>query len=166
MIMAEGQRNEGGSGNGFAALPAVSANALEHALAAARAEADRLGVRACIALVDSAGALIAFLRLPGAFLISTDLAIDKAWTAAGFSLSTRGLGEMLAQTEENVRNGLLRRPRLTVVPGGIPIFHEAHCLGAIGVSGGTAEEDEQIAAAGLQCASGSMDTQAVSPIAR
>ncbi|MGV7120416.1 GlcG/HbpS family heme-binding protein [Sphingopyxis sp. 550A] len=148
--MKQGQKDEAGRGGGSFAPEALPGEVLEQVLAAARAECERLGVRASVAVVDTAGALAAFLRLPGAFLISTELAIDKAWTAAGFSLSTRGLGDMLAQAEDSVRDGLLRRPRLTVVPGGIPILQGAHCLGAIGVSGGSAQEDEQIAAAGLQ----------------
>lgn len=128
---------------------ALPSPALEQALSAARAEAETLGARVAIAVVDAGGNLAAFLRMPGAFLASSDLAIDKAWTAASFGLSTRGFSELLETTPRAVRDGLLRRPRVTEVPGGAPIVADGALLGAIGVSGGSEIEDETIAASGL-----------------
>ncbi|MFM6852771.1 MAG: GlcG/HbpS family heme-binding protein [Sphingopyxis sp.] len=134
-------------------MPATNATLLparmEQALAAARRAADAAGVAVCVALVDQAGTLCAFLRMPGAFLISDDLAVDKAWSAAGMALSTRALGEMLAGQTPAVRDGLLRRPRLTQVPGGLPIMRAGRCAGGVGISGGSQHQDEDIARAAL-----------------
>lgn len=127
----------------------LPADKVQQAIDAARKAAEDLGVRVAIAMVDAGGNLGGFLRLPGAFLASSDLAIDKAWTAASFGTSTRGFGEMLEGTPPSVRNGLLRRPRITEVPGGVPILSEGRVIGAIGVSGGSESEDETIAESGL-----------------
>jgi len=118
---------------------------LQQALVAARIRAEQLGLKVCVAVVDRAGNLAAFLRMPGAFLISSDLAIDKAWSSASFGLTTREIDAVLAQETEAVRSGLLRRPRLTVVPGGVPLLSEDRMIGAIGVSGGSADQDEDLA---------------------
>jgi len=120
------------------------------ALQTASTAAQDMAASVCIALVDEAGSLIAFIRQDSSFLISSELAIDKAWTATGMKMSTRGLGELLSGAPANVRDGLLRRPRLTEVPGGIPIVFEGSPIGGIGVSGGSAEEDEQLAEIALR----------------
>lgn len=126
-----------------------TAQVMEQVLAAARAAAERLGVQVAVAIVDAGGNLSAFLRVGRAFLASSDLAVDKAWTSASFGMSTRAFSELLDTTPPNVRDGLIRRPRVTVVPGGIPIMHGGVLAGAIGVSGGSDVEDEMIAESGL-----------------
>jgi len=120
--------------------------ALQAALVAARES----GAAVCVALVDDAGQLAGFVRAPGAFLISADLSIDKAWTSAGMKMSTRELGEALATMPSQVRDGLLRRPRLTEVPGGVPIIVDGAVVGGVGVSGGSAEQDDAIAGIALR----------------
>lgn len=123
--------------------------AAQAAVTAALREADALGIRVNVAVVDSGGNLAAFLRSPGAFLHSIDVAIDKAYTAAGFGLSTSDLGEALNSQSAAVRDGLLRRPRLTAFGGGLPLHIAGERLGGIGVSGGSEQEDERCALAGL-----------------
>lgn len=116
---------------------------------AAIACATDIGVCINVAIVDDAGNLTAFLRMPGSFLVSSDLAIDKAWSAASFGISTRALSKMLEGQDRAAREGLLRRPRLTEVPGGFPILIDDVVIGAIGVSGASAADDERCASAGL-----------------
>lgn len=128
---------------------ALSARYVQSLIGAALAKAEELDIRVAVAVVDAGGALAGYLRMPGAFLVSSDLAIDKAWTAAGFAASTRAVGAMLDQEEAAVRNGLLVRPRMTVVPGGFPVIADGKCLGGIGVSGGSAAQDEAIAGAAI-----------------
>jgi uncharacterized protein GlcG (DUF336 family) len=128
-----------------AQIGSLTAETVERMLFAARHRAEELALRVNIAVVDGAGNLAGFIRIPGSFLSSTDLAIDKAYTSASFSMSSRGFGELLEQAPRAVREGLLRRPRLTEVPGGLPVMLEGQLVGAVGVSGGTEEEDEEIA---------------------
>lgn len=122
--------------------------AVQRTLAAAAAEAGRLGCNVNIAVFDSGGNLSGFLRMPDAFLPSIEIAIDKARTAAGFNLSTAGLVKALENDPPHVRDGILGHPGVTGVPGGIPLQVDGKALGGIGVSGASAEQDETIARAG------------------
>jgi uncharacterized protein GlcG (DUF336 family) len=122
---------------------------LQAALAAASARAAGMGVAVNIAVVDGGGSLAAFLRMPGAFQASIDLAIDKAWTANSFGMATAALSQMLSNEDAVVRDGLLRRPRITAIPGGHPILRDEQAEGAIGVSGASAAQDEEIALCAL-----------------
>ena len=118
------------------------------AAAAAVAHAKTLGIRVNVALTDASGVLAAFLRMPGAFLHSIDIAIDKAYTAASFGFPTAGWKDAVA-ADELLRIGLNQRPRLVMFGGGLPLREAGVLIGGIGVSGGSAEQDEACAAAGI-----------------
>ena len=127
----------------------ITASAASLACQAAVAHAEALGIRINVAVTDASGVLAAFLRMPNAFLHSIDIAIDKAYTAASFGFPTSQWPQVLAG-DEALRLGLPLRPRLVVFGGGLPIAVEGARLGGIGVSGGSAEQDEACARAGLQ----------------
>jgi uncharacterized protein GlcG (DUF336 family) len=127
----------------------LAAEAAHAAAGAAMAEAERLGVRVNVALVDAGGVLAAFLRMPGAPLHSVDIAIDKAYTAASFGLPTSRWSEILQGHSAAVRAGLPLRPRFVAFGGGLPVLDEGAVVGGIGVSGASEEQDEAIARAGL-----------------
>lgn len=126
----------------------IAADAANAAVVAAVAQAGELGIRINVAVTDPAGVLAAFLRMPGAFLHSVDIAVDKAYTAAGFGFSTAEWLPAL-QGDEALRIGMPHRPRIVVFGGGLPIREEGVLIGGIGVSGGSAEQDEVCARAGL-----------------
>lgn len=124
----------------------------EAAAAAARAaaaHAEKLGVRMNVAVVDTGGTLAAFLRMPGAPLHSVEIAIDKAYTAVSFGLATSQWHAALQQHSSAVREGLALRPRFVAFGGGLPVLENGQRIGGIGVSGGSEEEDEACAQAGL-----------------
>lgn len=127
---------------------AISCDAAAAAVQGAVAHARALGIRINVAVTDPQGVLMAFLRMPGAFLHSIDIAIDKAYTAASFGFPTSQWKEALA-SDETLRLGLPQRPRLVVFGGGLPVREAGGVIGGIGVSGGTAEQDEECARAGL-----------------
>lgn len=127
----------------------ISADAAHTALAAAVAHARELGIAINVAITDSAGVLAGFLRMPGAFLHSIDIAIDKAYTSASFGFPTAMWKEILAN-DEVLKIGLAERPRLVIFGGGLPIVADGVRIGGIGVSGGSAEQDEECARAGLK----------------
>ncbi len=127
----------------------ISADAANQALAAAVAHARELGIAINVAITDSAGVLAGFLRMPGAFLHSIDIAIDKAYTSASFGFPTAMWKQILAN-DEMLRIGLAERPRLVIFGGGLPIVADGVRIGGIGVSGGSAEQDEECAQAGLK----------------
>ncbi|MCM2341545.1 heme-binding protein [Rhodoferax sp.] len=127
----------------------IDATAASDAVRAAVAHAAALGIRINVAVVDSGGNLAAFLRMPGAFLHSIDIAIDKAFTAASFGLPTSQWHAALQQHSEAVREGIVRRPRFVGFGGGLPLNEAGQRIGGIGVSGGSEAQDEACAQAGL-----------------
>ena len=126
----------------------ITAEAANAAVVAAVARAGELGIRINVAVTDASGVLAAFLRMPGAFLHSVDIAIDKAYTAASFGLPTQAWMGVIGQ-DDALRIGLPLRPRMVVFGGGLPIVEDGELIGGIGVSGGSAEQDEACARAGL-----------------
>ncbi|HZX28703.1 MAG TPA: heme-binding protein [Telluria sp.] len=130
------------------ATPGVSWEAASAAAAAAVRHAQANGWRINVAVVDRGGNLMAFLRMPGAFLHSIDIAIDKAYTAASFGFPT---GDWMAAVghDEGMKLGFAGRPRLIVFGGGLPLRDGEDWIGGIGVSGASAEQDEACAAAGI-----------------
>ncbi|CAG9242584.1 GlcG/HbpS family heme-binding protein [Burkholderia diffusa] len=126
--------------------------AAARAAQAAAEAAERLGVRVNVAVVDAAGLLAAFVRMPGAPLHSIDIAIDKAYTAASFGLPTGAWHAALASHSDAVRQGLVLRPRFVAFGGGLPIVDDGALIGGIGVSGGSETQDAQCAHAGLDAA--------------
>ncbi|HRN75370.1 heme-binding protein [Ottowia sp.] len=127
----------------------ISAEAAALAVRATVDKAAELGIRINVAVTDGGGVLAAFLRMPGAFLHSVDIAIDKAYTAASFGFPTSDWEQALAG-DAALGRGMPHRPRIVVFGGGLPIRHGDALIGGIGVSGGSAEQDEQCARAGLE----------------
>lgn len=111
-------------------------------------KASEMGVKVCIAVVDSGAHLVVFERMDSAFLGSVDIAIKKAKTSSLFPLESGQLGELIRN--EELTGFALSNEMLMGFPGGVPIFADGQQIGAIGVSGGSAEEDLAIAKAGLE----------------
>ncbi len=129
--------------------PVIGWEAASTAARAAAAHAESLGLRVNVAVTDAGGNLAAFVRMPGAPLHSIDIAIDKAYTAASFGLATSQWHKALQQHSAAVREGIVLRPRFVAFGGGLPIVETGQRIGGIGVSGGSEEQDEAIALAGL-----------------
>lgn len=126
----------------------ITAEAANAAVVAAVARAGELGIRINVAVTDASGVLAAFLRMPGAFLHSVDIAIDKAYTAASFGFPTADWPQILAG-DEGLRIGMPQRARLVTFGGGLPIRAGEQLIGGIGVSGGSAEQDTVCAQAAI-----------------
>ena len=127
----------------------ISDQAASQALAATVAHAKQLGIAINVAITDSSGTLAGLLRMPGAFLHSIDIAIDKAYTSASFGFPTSQWMKIL-EGDAALKAGLPLRPRLVIFGGGLPIVENGVRIGGIGVSGGSAEQDEECARAGLK----------------
>jgi uncharacterized protein GlcG (DUF336 family) len=111
---------------------------------AAEAAARKLGVPMVIAITDESGVLKAFSRMDGAQLLSVEIAIDKAYTSAAFSLPTHAWFELI-KNDPPLLHGIVHTPRLVVFGGGYPIKENGKVIGGIGVSGGHYEQDAQVA---------------------
>jgi uncharacterized protein GlcG (DUF336 family) len=118
------------------------------AVDAAAARAQALGVPTNIAVVDLSGGLLAFARLDGAPLLSGSIAQDKAYTVAAFNGVPTHAWFGLIEAEPALREGIVHRDRLVIFGGGVPVTVNGSLVGAVGVSGGTAEQDREIAEAG------------------
>ena len=111
-------------------------------------KAEELGIKINVAVTDSSGVLVAFLRMPGAFLHSIDISIDKAYTASSFGFPTSQWMSII-ENDPALREGIVQRPRLVIFGGGVPVRVGDDLIGGVGVSGGSAEEDEICALAGI-----------------
>jgi uncharacterized protein GlcG (DUF336 family) len=131
-----------------AARPSVTSDAALAAVAAAVAHGRSMGKAVVASVVDAGGDLMACLRADGAFSASVSIARDKAYTAAVFGAPTDGLGQALSENPI-LLNGIALRPGVVLFAGGLPIVVEGAVAGAIGVSGGSEEDDRACARAGL-----------------
>ena len=114
-------------------------------LAAARDEARRNAWNVTIAIVDDGGHLLALERLDGCAPISAYIATEKARSAALGRRETKGYEEMV----NNGRTAFVSAPLLTSLEGSVPVLVQGQVVGAVGVSGVKADQDAQVAAAGV-----------------
>ena len=116
------------------------------AMAACEAEAQRGGWKVVIAVVDEGGHTVLLQRLDGAQWSSIDTAVGKARAAVAWKRPTRLL-------EESVNNGrfafLSIAPGMAILQGGVPLEIDGQVIGAVGVSGVKASDDEVVALAGV-----------------
>jgi uncharacterized protein GlcG (DUF336 family) len=135
--------------------PTPSANGitLDEALrviAAARQKAEEIGVMMDIAIVDEGNNLTAFVRMDGAWQGSIDIAINKAYTARAFDMSSADLGKISQPGEMCFGIHASNDLRVIIFGGGIPLQRGGKIVGAIGVSGGAVPQDIEVAEAGVE----------------
>jgi len=127
----------------------LTLDAAKKIAAVAEAEARKRGATVVIAVVDDGGYLLVLERLDDTQVASVDVGIAKARTAAIFR---RPSGVF----EDQVKNGriaALALPGAVALKGGVPIIVDGKVIGAVGVSGNSPQEDEEIARAGADSAS-------------
>lgn len=119
-------------------------------VAAVLAEAAAMGVPLSAAVVDDGDRLIAFERMDGADLVSVELARDKAFTALVNRMPTGDLGPVVQPGTEFYGYDSVAGGRMIVFAGGVPLERGGVLVGALGVSGGSAEQDQRAADAGVR----------------
>jgi uncharacterized protein GlcG (DUF336 family) len=117
-------------------------------IAVAEAAAARNGQPQNIAVVDQGGHLVAHVRMDGARRASAQIAIDKAWTAAVCEIGTAEFAVSAAPGGPFYGLHTTHGGRLIIFGGGLPLTRDGVVVGGIGVSGGSAEQDVAVAAAG------------------
>jgi len=115
---------------------------------------EGLELRIVVAVMDQGGNLAGLLRMGGSFLASSDYTQWKAWTAASFSILTHDFAAHMDNESAHVRDGIAVHQQVSCLPGGIPLFKDGVLVGAIGVSGGTGEQDISRASAGADAITG------------
>lgn len=125
----------------------MTLNDARRVLEAGEKKAHDIGQPMNIAVVDEGGLLVAFLRMDDAWRGSIQIAIDKAFTSRAFDISTKELGTLSQPGKDfygiHVSNG----GRVMIFAGGVPLQRDGRVVGAVGVSGGTGTQDQQVAEA-------------------
>jgi uncharacterized protein GlcG (DUF336 family) len=124
---------------------------LEHArriIAAAEKKATSIGQPMNIAVVDAGGNLIAHARMDDAWIGSVQISIDKAWTARAFDIATKDLARHSQPDGQFFGIHATNHGRVTIFAGGVPLKSQGKIVGAVGVSGGTGDQDQSVAEAG------------------
>jgi uncharacterized protein GlcG (DUF336 family) len=135
----------------FAQLPnpygsSITIESAKKVAAPAVAEAQKNGWRMAVAIVDISGDLVFFEKMDGTQAASVNISVDKARSAARFKRPTKSLQDALAAGGEGLR--LLALEGAVPVEGGLPLIMDGKIVGAIGVSGGTSQQDGPAAKAG------------------
>ncbi|MYC35579.1 MAG: heme-binding protein [Chloroflexi bacterium] len=126
------------------ALSLADANRI---IGASIAEAERIGVKLSVAVVDGGGQLMAFQRMEGAIAVSATAAPGKAVGSVFFGRDSREIN-----ADSPVMQAIIGSQGGRIIPaqGAIPIYQDGDLVGAIGGSGGTAQEDEDCVRKGLE----------------
>ncbi|MEH2003776.1 GlcG/HbpS family heme-binding protein [Nostoc sp.] len=127
----------------------VSLDDARRILAAGEAKARAIGQPMNLAVVDAGGNLVAHIRMDDAWIGSIDISINKAFTARAFNLSTKSLAEDAQPGGQFYGIHASNGGRIMIFAGGIPLQRDEQIVGAIGVSGGSGEQDQAVAEAAV-----------------
>ncbi|MFQ5860111.1 MAG: heme-binding protein [Dehalococcoidia bacterium] len=120
----------------------------EKLLQAAKAKAREMGIPVSIAVVDPRGDLVAVARQDGARWTTPEIARGKAVASATFGVPS---GELAERANSPVMRSVMLMQGGRFIPhqGALPIKRSNQVIGAVGVSGGTSQQDEEVAQAGI-----------------
>jgi uncharacterized protein GlcG (DUF336 family) len=117
-------------------------------IAAAETKAKEIGQPMNIAVADAGGNLVAHIRMDNAWIGSVDISIKKAWTSRAFDITTKDLAENSQSGDQFFGIHASNNGKVMIFAGGVPLKKEGQVVGAIGVSGGSGEQDHAVAEAG------------------
>ncbi|MFT3732959.1 MAG: heme-binding protein [Hyphomicrobium sp.] len=113
------------------------------------ASSNDVGVPMCIAVTDESGHLIDFKRMDGGKISSISIAVDKAFTAAVARKGTHVYNQLCVPGQPTFGIHITNGGHFSVIGGGLPVFVNGEIVGGIGISSGTAIQDQQVAEAAL-----------------
>src|SRR3954451_16499391 len=126
----------------------ITLNDARRIIAAAEKKAAEIGQPMNIAIADAGGNLVAHVRMDGAWLRSVDISIKKAWTSRAFDITTKALAANSQSGDQFFGIHASNDGRVMIFAGGIPLEKDGKVVGAIGVSGGSGDQDHAVAEAG------------------
>jgi uncharacterized protein GlcG (DUF336 family) len=129
--------------------PKLTLNDARIILEGSEAKAREIGLDMDIAIVDDGGHLLAFIRMDQARLTSIDVAINKAFTAACARRATHEYAAIAGAGGPAFGMHVSNQGRFMIVGGGLPVFLKGMIAGGIGCSSGTADQDREVAQAGI-----------------
>ena len=127
---------------------AITLEAARSIIAAAEKKAEDIGQPMNVAVVDEGGNLVAFERMPNAWLGSIDIAQKKAWTSRAFDIETGDLAKHSQSGNQFFGIHASNDGKVMIFAGGVPLKQDGKVVGAVGVSGGSGEQDQAVADAG------------------
>jgi uncharacterized protein GlcG (DUF336 family) len=127
----------------------ISLDEAQQVIQAALEKAEEIGQPMNVAVVDNGRDLKAFARMEDAWLGSIDIAINKAFTSASFLMPTEDLTEMTQPGQPLYGLEATNNGRVVIFGGGILLTRDGEVAGAVGVSGGTVDQDQEVAEAGV-----------------
>ncbi len=130
-------------------VPKMSLSDAKVVLEAAERKAAEIRVPMDIAVVDDGGNLMSFHRMDGAKITGIEIAINKAFTAAGTRKGTHEYAAIGGPGGSAFGIHASHHGRFTIFGGGLPIIVQSHVVGGVGCSSGSAEQDQAVAQAGL-----------------
>lgn len=130
-------------------MESITLEEAQRVIQAALEKAQEIGQPMNVAVVDNGRELKAFSRMEDAWLGSISISIDKAFTSASFLMPTQDLAPMTQPGEPLYGLETTNGGRIINFAGGIPLMRGDDVAGAIGVSGGTPDQDHEVAEAGL-----------------
>ncbi len=127
---------------------AITLAQAERIIRAGKAKAKELNIKVSISVVDPRGDLVAMVRNDGARWTTGDVSRGKAFASATFGVPS---GEMAQRADSPVFRSLVAMQGGHIIPGqgALPVTKGGQVIGAVGVSGGTAQQDEDVARAGI-----------------
>jgi uncharacterized protein GlcG (DUF336 family) len=126
----------------------ITLNDAKKVIAAAEKKATEIGQPQNITVVDAGGNLVAHERMDGAWLGSIDISVKKAFTSRAFDISTKDLAKHSQPGGQFFGIHASNDGRVMIFAGGIPLKKNGQVVGAIGVSGGSGDQDQTVAEAG------------------
>ena len=128
-------------------LQTVSLDDARRVIAAGEAKAREIGQPMNVAVADAGGTLVAHVRMDGAWIGSVDIAIGKAFTSRAFDITTQDLAANAQSGDQFFGIHASNGGRVMIFAGGIPLKSGDAVVGAVGVSGGSGEQDHAVAEA-------------------
>jgi uncharacterized protein GlcG (DUF336 family) len=117
-------------------------------IAAAERRAKEIGQPMNIAVADGGGNLVAHVRMDNAWIGSVDIAINKAFTARAFDISTADLARLSQSGNQFFGIHASNHGRVMIFAGGVPLRRGGRVVGGVGVSGGSGDQDHSVAETG------------------
>ncbi len=129
-------------------LTAVNLEDARRVISAAEKKATEIGQPMNIAVADEGGNIVAHVRMDNAWIGSIDISMKKAYTSRAFDIETKELAKHSQSGDEFFGIHVSNNGKIMIFAGGIPLKLDGKVVGAIGVSGGSGDQDHAVAAAG------------------
>jgi uncharacterized protein GlcG (DUF336 family) len=129
-------------------MSAVKLEDARRVIGAAEKKAEEIGQPMNIAVADEGGNIVAHVRMDEAWIGSIDIALKKAFTSRAFDIETRELAKHTQSGGQFFGLHVSNDGKVMIFAGGIPLKRGGKVVGAIGVSGGSSDQDQAVAAAG------------------